>query len=160
MSSNFNVDQLLTELNIDSDNSVEQTTTELSVADKKEVNINPDIIYHRLNQLIETGDNLLKTTQYLIQSSPDADNISSAASLISSIRDVVHEFTVIHRDKLKFDQQLQLEEYKANQKEKLLKLRLEHTSTPKNNDVSENMIEFSQESIIDAILKKELNKNT
>ena len=159
MANQLDIDQVLSDLDIENVNSVEQASTELSIPNNTEVSVNPDVIYSRLNKLIETGDNLLKTTQYLIQSSPDADNISSAASLISSIRDVVHEFTVIHRDKLKFDQQLQLEQYKATQKEKLLKMRLENNqSTSSDTTKSVDMLEYSQESIVAEILKVESNK--
>ena len=155
MVNQLDIDKVLSDLNVENINSVEQPSTELSVPDKNEVSINPDAIYDRLNKLIETGDTLLKTTQYLIQSSPDADNISSAASLISSIRDVVHEFTVIHRDKLKFDQQLQLEQYKAAQKEKLLKMRLSNNTSSSEQPNPVDMMEYSQENIINQILKAE-----
>ncbi len=154
--SKLDINQIISDLDINDDKLVEIPSTSLSVSDKSEAEVNPNVIYSRLNKLIETGDNLLQTTQYLINTSPDAENISSAASLISSIRDVVHEFTTIHRDRLKFEQQLTLEKFKAQEKEKLLKMRLENNSSTENHSDSTEMLEYSQESIIDHIIKKEL----
>ena len=119
--SQLDIEQLITDLDI-SNESVDDIPTDSlptpTLNTSSEIAVDPTVIYTRLNSLIETGDNLLKTTQYLVNSTPDPENISSAASLISSVRDVIHEFTVIHRDKLKFDQQMELERYKASEKEK------------------------------------------
>ena len=150
----LDIDQLITDLEIETE-SVENSSTDLSVSSPQEISVDPSTIYKRLNGLIETGDNLLKTTQYLVNSTPDPENIASAASLIGSVRDVIHEFTVIHRDKLKFDQQMELERYKASEKEKLLKMRLDQTTKTEPTTSDVEMVEFSQEQIINSILKQE-----
>ena len=109
-------------------------------------------IYNELNNILATGDKILRASEYLVTSTPDPDNIASAASLISSLKDVMKEFTVLYRDEIKFKRQMQLENFKAQKKKELVLLKM---SEKENNDLNdEEMIEFSQESIVRSLLNE------
>lgn len=151
--SQLDINQLMTDLEIESVEEV--SSTDLSIPIKQEITVDPETIYNKLNGLINTGDKILKTAEYFVTSAPDSENISSAASLISSVRDVIHEFTIVHRDKLKFDQQMKIEEFKAQQKKELFLLKQQMNDKPSNQSNEIEMMEYSQESIIDALLAKE-----
>lgn len=163
MSNQLDIDQLFDDLNIEEENkSVEEkSSTDLTVSNPAElqVAIDPNIVYGKLNNLVDTGDKLLKTAQYLIDAAPDADNIASTASLITSVKDVIKEFTVLHRDKMRFEQQKELERFKAEQKEKLLRLRINSdkaVTQPGEGPI--DVVEFSQEAIIEKLAEMESSK--
>ena len=153
----LSIDQVMDSLNLENP---DQSTEDVSLTipqDNRLSSVDPNLVYNKLNNLVETGDKILKTAQYLIDSAPDADNIASASSLIGSIKDVVHEFTVLHRDKLRFEQQKEIERFKAEQKEKLLKMRAnlfsKNTTTIESESV--DTVEFSQEQIIEKLVELE-----
>jgi len=117
-----------------------------------ESNQNVDVkrVYNELEGLISLGNGILKNAKYAVEMDPTAEGVlGGAASMINAVKDTVKEFSKIHLQNLKFEQQVQLENLKQAGREKLVALK----NTEE--DVPENLIPFSQEDIIKEIISNE-----
>lgn len=118
-------------------------------------------VYSQLSDLINTGNTILEAANYLVQSAPDPENISSTASLLSSVKDVLKEFRLIHQDKLRRDHDIKMEQIKQEGKKELVELKAQkmrelNQKEPKNiTDESTEMIGYTQEQIIDRLSEQE-----
>lgn len=162
MSSNeFNPD-LLNEL-IDSDTYqdaeeiYEQNINNHSSTETQSVSeyASPENVYKKLGDLVETGNEILKSIQYIIGSDPEnPETIAGAASLINSVKDTLKEFSKIHLMKVKFEQQKELERLKLENKKKILNHK--NSLEAKSESPSENLLPFQQEQIIEILNNKKL----
>lgn len=165
MSNQLDIDKLFDDLNVDENiqsvDESQQPPTDLTINNTNDgqIDIDPNVVYSKLNSLINTGDKILKAAQYIVEAEPDADSIASTASVISSVKDVIKEFTVLHRDKMRFEQQKELEMLKFEQRKQLAQIR---ANDGKSIDIDQqdsiDVIEFSQEQIIEQIMNIEESK--
>ena len=112
----------------------------------------------QLKELMKNANDILSAARYLINTTPDAESIASAASLISSINGIVSEFRKTSQMKKRFEYQKKLELLKIEARERMQNKRIEaekdkvkigdgNTINIQNN----NMLPFSQEKIINII---------
>lgn len=106
-------------------------------------------VYGELASLIEIGNDVLKSAKYAIDIDPTAEGVlAGASSVIHAVNDTVKEFTKIHIQNLKFEQQKQIEYIKQKGREKLVLLR-----QPTDEEKDIETVPYNQEEII-----KQLNE--
>jgi len=181
MSDNFDIKDLesilnnnSTDLNNDIDDSLDETEeeeeeeeeikqTDLVKATSKipvtqEATVDIEKIYGELDSLVKTGGKVLNAAQYLVETTPESENIASTAMLLSSIKDIVREFTRLYHDKIRFDRQKELEVLKIKGREKLIKLRHNlEGGTPIG--TTEDVVGYNQEEMIKKIIELENKEN-
>ena len=101
--------------------------------------------------------------KYLIGASPDAESITAAASLISSLGTIMSEFNKSVLLKKKFNETTKIEKMKIKARKELVELRAQLDSKKlsigdNNTFVQNNLVPFSQEDIIKSIIADE-NQN-
>ena len=112
-------------------------------------------VYKELSGLIEVGNDVLKSAKYAIDMDPTAEGVlGGAASVINSIKDTVKEFTKIHMQNLKFEQQKELEFIKQQGREKLVLLR--QPDDEESDDLA--TVPYNQEEIINQLNEMEKEK--
>jgi hypothetical protein len=85
--------------------------------------ISYDYVYKKIGQLIDTGNASLQMLQSI---DPDVTNpatLGATASLLNSIRGCISEFTKIHQQYIRFQQTLQLEKIKLENRKEIIKYR-------------------------------------
>lgn len=111
-------------------------------------------VYGELENLIGLGKEILKNAKYAIEIDPTAEGaLTGVASVINAVKDIVKEFTKVHLQNLKFEQQIQIEKLKQKGREKLAKMR----KTEDTSDIEE-LVPYNQEEnirIIKRILETE-----
>lgn len=126
-----------------------------------------EYINNELAKLLKTSNDILNTAHEYIESSPDGENLSAAASIIKSTSDIISEFnkSILQEKRLKSIEEI--EKMKIEAKEKMTRLRCEHDKQLKIGDgntiniTNNQLIPFQQESIIRQLLVEEKNnKNT
>ena len=91
---------------------------------EKTGNVNVDKVYSELSELIALGSNVLKSAKYAVDMDPTAEGVlAGTASMMNAVKDTVKEFTKIHLQNIKFQQQVELEKIKQKGREKLIELR-------------------------------------
>jgi hypothetical protein len=123
--------------------------------DKALIAVNENIevkrVYNELENLISLGNGILKNAKYAVEMDPTAEGVlAGTASMMNAVKDTVKEFTKIHLQNLKFEQQVQLEKLKQNGREKIVELR-----KTDNEEEYENLVPFNQEDIIKEIMENE-----
>lgn len=138
---------------------------------KKKIECDQDI-YDRLNELIQSGNELFDSVKMIIQDNPDGEMLSGASSLINSIKDIMKEFTKLHNMKMKFEQQKELEMIKARLKQDQILLKSQETQkliakklnmgsgsgTLDNSPV--DMVSYCQEEVIKALNSAKPNQQS
>jgi len=124
-----------------------------------EMNAIPTIegVYSKLNELTEISTSILNMAKYIVESSPDGEQIAGVSSLINSVKGCLKEFTQIHRDKIQFDRKKELEELKFQNKIKYAEIQ----QKIKSNDIDpsiEDLVSYSQEDIIRQAIKIETDE--
>jgi hypothetical protein len=124
---------------------------------EEEPSVNIDKVYSRLNDLVESGNRILEASQYLVESTPEADNIASASQLLTSMKDVLKEFRLIHEGQVKRDHEKELELMKQQGRKELIELKTEKLLELKNDNSNipnqiENAVPYSQEETIEKYL--------
>lgn len=119
-------------------------------------------VYDELKKLIENGNSILETVKYVVQSNADPELVSSMASLISSITDTLREFTKLHLQNIKHEQQKELELIKIKAKKEMLQLKIDETKKLLQNKNGEenntNLIAYTQEHVINTLNKYKTNE--
>jgi hypothetical protein len=123
--------------------------------------ISYDYVYKKIGELIDTGNASL---QMLRSIDPDVTNpgtLGATASLLNSIRGCISEFTKIHQQYIRFQQTLQLEKIKLENKKELIKYRRAVNNGQLESEVSPTeLIETSSTDIMNYIaFKKEQEEN-
>ena len=122
--------------------------------------VNIDKVYDRLNSLVDAGNRILEASQYLVETTPEADNITSAATLLTSMKDVLKEFRLIHDGKVKREHEKDIELLKQQGRKDLIELKTEKLLELKNDNGNNSVkaietIPFSQEDVVSKILHQE-----
>lgn len=108
-------------------------------------------VYGELEGLINIGNDILKNAQYAVEMDPTAEGVlGGAASMLNAVKDTVKEFTKVHLQNLKFQQQMELEKLKQQGREKLVEMR--HGEDDEENT---HLVPFNQEEIIKGIVDQE-----
>lgn len=114
-------------------------------------NYTPETIYKQISELVDTGNRMLKTSLYALEMDPLAEGgASGAASVLSAVKDVTKEFTKIHFQNLKHMQSIELERIKQENREKLLKIKLEAMNGAMKQ--VEELVPYCQEDVVKMIL--------
>lgn len=119
-------------------------------------------IDEELKGLIDTCKQIMDGAKYLIGASPDAESISAAATLISSLGTIMSEFNKSVLLKKKFNETTKIEKMKIKARKELVRLRAQldtkklsmgdgNTINIQNNQ----LVPFSQESIVKNIIAEE-----
>jgi orotidine-5'-phosphate decarboxylase len=112
-------------------------------------NVEVERVYNELENLISLGNGILKNAKYAVEMDPTAEGVlAGTASMMNAVKDTVKEFTKIHLQNLKFEQQVQLEKLKQLGREKIIELRKSD-----DDEEFENLVPFNQESIIKEIME-------
>jgi hypothetical protein len=144
-------DDIANELNNTVEADLEEMTTELSKHKPKQMS-SVELVYEELNELIRIAKKILKAAEYLVDTSPDGESISGTASLINAVRNVIKEFTDLHRDSIKYEKMKELERFKVELKKELMEHKRALDSN-KNSAVDVPLVEYSQEELVKTILK-------
>ncbi|HPM74236.1 MAG TPA: hypothetical protein PLA71_00775 [Saccharofermentans sp.] len=105
-------------------------------------------VYTQMAELAKTGNELLETAKYSLESQPDnAEAIAGVASLLNSVKDTLKEFSKVYLMKVRFDQQKELENLKTENKKKLLEHKISVDSESGSN-TTKDLIPYSQEQLI------------
>jgi len=127
----------------------------------------------QLKQLMTTSNEILKTAQTMIVAAPDAETISSASNMISSIGNLVSEFNKsVLMDKnfkkkvdlmdLKHKKDLEKERMKIEARKELIGMRQPTEQLGSGNTFIQNhnkIVAFSQEDIVKQLAALEENQN-
>jgi hypothetical protein len=138
----------------EADNQIQQIEKKIEY-DKSLMAINTEIdttrVYGELEDLILLGKDILKNAKYAIELDPTAEGaMSGVSSVISAVTDIVKEFTKIHLQHLRFQQQVELEKIKQKGREKLVELRQKNTEQDDQIEKGD-LIMYSQEQIVEVI---------
>lgn len=148
------LDTLFEDAEIIDDNGNSQVPLQIESSDNSMIESNSDVnvdnVYRELEQLISVGNDILKTAKYAADMDPTADGVlAGTASMLNAVKDTVKEFTKIHLQKLKFEQQKELELIKQAGRERIVELRKQTGE-----DISPvDMVPFNQESVVEIINK-------
>lgn len=141
---------------------------EKTFAEKKDI-INPTTgasisypyIYKKIGDLIDTGNTSLQMLQSIDPDVTDASVITSTASLINALRGCLAEYTKIHNQWVKYQQQIKLEEIRLAHKKDIIKFRKELNESGNENISSVNsLIEIGSLDLVEFLnWKKEKENN-
>ena len=125
--------------------------------------VNVNRIYEDLEKLTTDGASILQSAREIMETADDVEGIAGVASVMNSLRSVVHEFNAINMQNIKHQQALELEERKLQNKIKLEKERaaLKNTTnvdplsggiTPNNSGLPSNKVVYNTEDTIKRIV--------
>lgn len=122
-----------------------------------------NFIEEEMKELMKNANEIMKAAKYLISTAPDAETVASASTLISSITSIISEFNKSVLMNKRFKLAKELEDHKQNAKLQILELKNKQTqlSLGKGNTFNtqiNNLVPFSQESVVKAILKEQEEK--
>lgn len=104
----------------------------------------PGRVYEEYAELIKMGKGVFQQVQYIMAAAPpDGEVIASAASMITSIKDVLREFSKLHTESVKYQRTVEMEKLKQENREKLLQLR--HDLQFKEEAIDAETVPFNQE---------------
>jgi hypothetical protein len=132
-----------------------ETLTEISTPE------DPDFD-KQLKDLMVNANNVMSAANYLISSTPDAESIAAAASLLSSINGIISEFRKSNQMRKRFEYQKRLEEIKIEARERMFEKKIEADKEKikigdgNTINIQNNMIPFSQEKIVEIIESRKL----
>jgi hypothetical protein len=123
--------------------------------------ISYDYVYKKIGELIDTGNASLQMLQSIDPDVTNPGTLGATASLLNSIRGCISEFTKIHQQYIRFQQTLQLEKIKLENKKELIKYRRAVNNGQLESEVSPTeLIETSSTDIMNYIaFKKEQEEN-
>lgn len=116
-----------------------------------------DRIYGELEGLIAVGSELLTYGKYSVENETEGA-LMGLGSLLNSVNGTIKEFTKIHSQNLKFQQQQMLEQQKHENKMELLKYKQELSSATADTDTTD-MYAYSQEEVIKALNEELKNED-
>lgn len=126
-----------------------------------------DFVSGELKGLLSTTHKLMDAASFILNGAPDADTISSASTLVGSIKDILAELNKTVLIKTRFEEQAKLEQLKINGRLNLEDKKLKSKTPPElgsnntfiqNNTSTNNTINTgSQEDIVDMI--RDIQKN-
>lgn len=90
----------------------------------------PKKTYRHIEEALNTGLEILANAKMLIESAPDADGLSAAASVMSAVQSLFREFTSVWQKQMYFQNMINLEAVKLQNKKELeshrMKLKLDY----------------------------------
>ena len=92
-------------------------------------------VYKKISDLIDNGNAALQLLQSIDIEVTDANMLNATATLMNSIRGCISEFTKIHQQWIRFNQNLEMENRRFEHKKELIKYR---------NDLKNNQQEAAQ----------------
>lgn len=117
--------------------------------------ISYDYVYKKIGELIDTGNASLQMLQSIDPDVTNPGTLGATASLLNSIRGCISEFTKIHQQYIRFQQTLQLERIKLENKKEIIKYRKAINNGQLETDVSPTeLIETSSSDIMNYIMFK------
>ena len=117
-------------------------------------------IYKQLSDLINSGNEILASVQYLINNNSviDPEMVASAASLLNAITTMLKEFNKTHMQHVKFEQAKEFEQMKAKERRKILKYKVNEAKKllgkGEEKDIT-GVISYCQEDVINTIVQSE-----
>ena len=120
-------------------------------------------VYEQLGKLILTGNDVFANVKMILDDNPDAELLASATSLLNTIKDIMKEFTHLHNQTVKFEQQKEMEMLKAQlrqqqillkskETQKLMTQRMNMANNPDMfNDKPVEMVPYCQEEVVKAL---------
>ena len=121
-----------------------------------------DYVYKKIGQLIDNGN---MTLQLLQSIDPDVTNpatLGATASLMNSIRGCISEFTKIHQQYIKFQNMIQLEKIKLENKKEILRYKKDLVDGKLDSNVkSTDLFEIKSNTLLDFVeyQREKENKN-
>lgn len=119
----------------------------------------PRKTYSHIEEALSTGLEILANAKMLVESAPDADGLSAAASVMSSVQSLFREFTSIWQKQMNYQNAINLEAIKLQNKKELeshrMKLKLDfYNATNTNADISEKkeQVPFNTKNFIEAFI--------
>ena len=119
----------------------------------------PRKTYSHIEEALSTGLEILANAKMLVESAPDADGLSAAASVMSSVQSLFREFTSIWHKQMNYQNAVNLEAIKLQNKKELeshkMKLKLDYyNATNTNADISEKkeQVPFNTKNFIEAFI--------
>jgi len=111
-------------------------------------------VYNELSNLLSTGNNLLESAKYAVDQDPTQEGIlTGAAALLSTIKDVMKEFTKVHLQNIKFEQAKQLQLLKHNDRKDLVELK--NTLDKTAQELPKDALAYTQEDIVRQIIESQ-----
>jgi hypothetical protein len=144
--------------NLDSIFDIEEVKiTSTEIAKKKDDNevIKPASVYKELSELVNAGKDVFEEIAAAFANTSDPELANATSTMLNSINNSLKEFNKVNIQILKHEQEIEKEELK--QKNRLEILRLKHErekSATDQNEVNEDLLKFSHQEVIDAILAK------
>ena len=108
-------------------------------------------VYKKIGDLIDTGNASLQMLQSIDPDMTDPQILTATGSLINSIRGCISEFTKIHQQWLRFQQQMKLYEKRLDMQKQLAKYKqeLRNGNSEKNGEDAAQMYEMSSTELIE-----------
>ena len=119
--------------------------------DSTELAVDVGLVYEELGDLIITSKEILGEARLILVNDTTGESIAGVARMIDTIRQLVKEFSTVHTQNLKFEQQKEMEQIKHDNRERLLYLRNPELN-PSDDDEVDTLIPFSQEDVIRKII--------
>lgn len=122
-----------------------------------------DFIEEEMKTLLSNANGIFKAAKYLIDTSPDAETVQSAAGLITSITSIISEFNKSILMTKRFKLTKELEDHKQRARLEILQqranqLKLDMGKGNTFNTQINQLVPFSQEAIVKTILQEQEQK--
>jgi len=141
----------------------------LPSVEEEVIELDKDKVYTELATLIKNGNDVFSTVKMMIEADPEAEMVQGAASMLNAIKDTLREFTKLHIAQMRFEQQKEIEELKIKGRKEINEHKFNKAKELIDNKQSQNQIgfdpttttelmPFSQEKIIEAIVNEEKEK--
>lgn len=119
----------------------------------------PRKTYSHIEDALSTGLEILTHAKMLVESAPDADGLAASASVMTSVQSLFREFTSIWQKQMDYQNAVNLEAIKLQNKKDLeshrMQLKLEYyNATNTHADISgkKDQVPFSTKSFIEAFM--------
>jgi hypothetical protein len=147
--------------NIEVEDLLEEEETELAEVEEEPEVDEEDYFLENIKELMEDVKGIIGAAKYLCDSSPEPETIMAASSMFTSASQLLKELNksamqlkrfkfMNEHEKMKIKARMDLAMYKAEQNKKLIMQN--STINIQNNHLSDQVAEFSQESIVKEIL--------
>lgn len=131
-------------------NAVMSTETQQKRLPAAELSLDsPAQVYKEYAKLVQSGNELLTAAKYLINTGePDGEAITAVASVITSVKETLKEFSNLHTSELRHQRQMELENLRHENRLKLLEKKRELENPVIDVESNKQTFEYSQEEII------------
>lgn len=116
----------------------------------------PTKVYTQIEETLASALEILEMSKQMIDAAPDAESVSAAASVMSSVQSLFREFTSIWQKQLNYTNAVNMENLKLQNKKELerhkMELKLEYFNKTNSHDFNDNKsVPFNTKNFIDAL---------